>query len=709
MPPSKFLFSGFQYFLISILCVAKEYDTLIETSLLVNLDASVENSNRRYSTSYQQFGKENLIDDELNAASISPNPDLSSSLELVYNTLDENSLFDAFDHTLSYSIDLKNNGSYGDPEVSSSVLKDNLNIAINSCIKRAEDLDIDIRTIAENISSRTIENFIVNPKGVSNWSGSTPQWLETLAEIVTTSSLNSFTLQNQETIIPLFSEVFTDSVLDLYNEDSNNPNFHSTNLYPGIETVSNDPSIANEVMLFGGDTDGFYKFDPLKTKIFASSTSGLVKVAAQQSIVSSNVNPIGFEGLALTMNAIDSIGQSYFNFLKTFDDDHTLFTYELTKSFALGASTAALNTALDNTNQSENVTPEIFLEFASEQIGKTVMLNSLDSPNLSIVELAEASAIGNAIGTQFTTISYNEHNLDPKFAGFNRDTYARISSKGMARGTIASISEKIENFSTKENKNQDSLVSEVASHSAKGSVYGNTTLAIYNPTPKELLSIISNSARGAAEGSTNVLSLNNVDKSQGTTEDVVVQVARASAHGSALATAFGMVALNDAMPDTLSYDRKTIAAIESASYGSAYGAITGAITSGVPDTVIIKQASTQGATEGALIGSGLGTTETVEDFNEEGTSYQDVELASKKNIIKAVAESSSNASSSAGEGRATKTIRSNSKNMILLMRKFNINPRTTNPTRIYQKQKSQDREFDSDFPLTDKFRAASPI
>lgn len=709
MPPSKFLFSGFQYFLISILCVAKEYDTLIETSLLLNLDASVENSNRRYSTSYRQFGKENLIDDELNAASISPNPDLSSSLELVYNTLDENSLFDAFDHTLSYSIDLKNNGSYGDPEVSSSVLKDNLNIAINSCIKRAEDLDIDIRTIAENISSRTIENFIVNPKGVSNWSGSTPHWLETLAEIVTTSSLNSFTLQNQETIIPLFSEVFTDSVLDLYNEDSNNPNFHSTNLYPGIETVSNDPSIANEVMLFGGDTDGFYKFDPLKTKIFASSTSGLVKVAAQQSIVSSNVNPIGFEGLALTMNAIDSIGQSYFNFLKTFDDDHTLFTYELTKSFALGASTAALNTALDNTNQSENVTPEIFLEFASEQIGKTVMLNSLNSPNLSIVELAEASAIGNAIGTQFTTISYNEHNLDPKFAGFNRDTYARISSKGMARGTIASISEKIENFSTKENKNQDSLVSEVASHSAKGSVYGNTTLAIYNPTPKELLSIISNSARGAAEGSTNVLSLNNVDKSQGTTEDVVVQVARASAHGSALATAFGMVVLNDSMPDTLSYDRKTIAAIESASYGSAYGAITGAITSGVPDTVIIKQASTQGATEGALIGSGLGTTETVEDFNEEGTSYQDVELASKKNIIKAVAESSSNASSSAGEGRATKTIRSNSKNMILLMRKFNINPRTTNPTRIYQKQKSQDREFDSDFPLTDKFRAASPI
>ena len=77
MSPSKFLFSVSQYFLISILCVAKEYDTLIETSLLVNLDTSVENSNRRYSTSYQEFGKENLINDELNADSSSPNPDLA--------------------------------------------------------------------------------------------------------------------------------------------------------------------------------------------------------------------------------------------------------------------------------------------------------------------------------------------------------------------------------------------------------------------------------------------------------------------------------------------------------------------------------------------------------------------------------------------------------------------------------------------------------
>ena len=81
-----------------------------------------------------------------------------------------------------------------------------------------------------------------------------------------------------------------------------------------------------------------------------------------------------------------------------------------TKSFALGVSTAAKD-CLENTNLNSN--SGIFLEFASEQIGKTVMLNSLDFPNLSISELARH--LQSVIGTQFTTISYNQHNLDPKF------------------------------------------------------------------------------------------------------------------------------------------------------------------------------------------------------------------------------------------------------------------------------------------------------
>jgi hypothetical protein len=186
-------------------------------------------------------------------------------------------------------------------------------------------------------------------------------------------------------------------------------------------------------------------------------------------------------------------------------------------------------------------------------------------------------------------------------------------------------------------------------------------------------------------------------------------VARASAHGSALAATFGVAALDNARPDTLSYDRKTIAALESASFGSAFGAITGAINNGVPDTVVIKQASQQGSTEGALIGAGLGTKHNEDFFMAENKSYLDAELNSKRYIIKVVEESSSNAAVSANSSRATKTIRTNSKNMMMLMRKFNINPRTTNPTKIFQKRQQDKKSFDADFPFEANFKAASPI
>ena len=123
--------------------------------------------------------------------------------------------------------------------------------------------------------------------------------------------------------------------------------------------------------------------------------------------------------------------------------------------------------------------------------------------------------------------------------------------------------------------------------------------------------------------------------------------------------------------------------------------------------MVIKQASKQGSTEGALIGSGFGTKHDIEFFEE--NSYSDVELNSKKNIIKVVANSSNNAAISANTGRASKSVKTSSKNMMMLMRKFNINPRTTNPTKIFQKRQQDKKSFDEDFPFEDNFKAASPI
>lgn len=704
--PSSFRFSLFWIFSCAEILFADGTSTLIETSLLVNIDDAVETSARRYSSSYQSFGKENLISQEIDNSSLITNSDLGTSLDLIFATLSEEELFDALDHAISYTIDLKNNGSYGDTKIANQVIEDNLHLAIISCIKRSVALNLGTETTLQNISTRVIENFVLNDKAILNWQDTAPEWIENLSKTFIKSTLDSNLPLTETELFDIASKTFTGSVLSLYNVNQEGGKFNVIQLYPGIEPVTNEPSLASETMLFGGDTEGYYKFDPIKTKIISSTATGLISVATEKAIIASITEPEAYDQVII--NTINSINQSYFDFVNKIDGDHSLFINESCKSIAMGIASSSLKAMFDYGNQSENLSTENFIEKITSHIASSSITSSLNSPGISISALAESIANGVALGTQLTTVINNENSYKDSLQGLNRDTFAMHSSKGVAQGTIKATSLNIDQIVANSGKKPDSLISEIASHSAKGSVYGNTTIGIYNKPPKELLSIINLSAQGAAEGSTNVLELNNVDKSQEATEDVVVQVARATAHGSSLAAAFGMSMLDAAKPDKLSYDRKTIAAVESASYGSAYGAIMGSINNGTPDTVVIKQASKQGSTEGALIGAGLGTRHDEDFFNAEDKSYIDAELNSKKNIIKVVADSSSNAANTANTSRATKTIKSNSKNMIMLMRKFNISPKTTNPSRIFQKNKSS-INFDSDFPLKDEFRAASPI
>ena len=279
-------------------------DTLIESSLLLQIDKSVESSERRYSSSFTPFGSEASISLQYDNDNLLPNQDLFASLSSIYDTLDENTLFDAFDHSLSYSIDLKNSGAYGD-NYSEKVLKDNLYAAISACIQRSESLNIDAETVFTNISDRVIGNFIINPKGILNWESSAPEWLEDLSQIFLTSALNSSESYNDSEVVTSVSGAFTDSVLELFNLDPISGNYSSVHIYPGIEQVSNNPSIANPTMLFGGDKEGYFKFDPLKTQILSSCAAGLVKASATKALINSNVNIEGSE--ILVESALDSI------------------------------------------------------------------------------------------------------------------------------------------------------------------------------------------------------------------------------------------------------------------------------------------------------------------------------------------------------------------------------------------------------------------
>ena len=350
--------------------------------------------------------------------------------------------------------------------------------AVDACIQRAVALNIPVETTLSNISSRIIGNFLINQKGISSWGGLGPEWLESLSYAFISSSLNSSLSYDALDIVSEGCAAFTDAVLELYNLDPNNNDLKSSNIFPGIDTVSNNPSTAYDIMLFDGNIIGHYKFNPLKTKILSSSTNGLVKASTEIALINSNLD------LEISKNMVketlNSICNSYFNFLSQNVGDHSLFAYELSKSFSLGSAAAVLTTAEEFADKSEVFTVESFIEFATSEIGKSTIENSLDFTSISIPILAESISNGTALGIQYSTILRNQ-SLENKFAGINRDIYAKFSSKGIAKGSIEAVSLNIDRFTANSNSPPDLLISEIASHTAKGSVYGNTTLAVYNP------------------------------------------------------------------------------------------------------------------------------------------------------------------------------------------------------------------------------------
>ena len=245
----------------------------------------------------------------------------------------------------------------------------------------------------------------------------------------------------------------------------------------------------------------------------------------------------------------------------------------------------------------------------------------------------------------------------------------------------------------------------MASQAAKGAMIANVANVIYFGEDDELLPIINFSAQGATYGATKTLALNNVEKPQGLTEDLTVEVARTSSHGSSLGATFAAVGLKSANPVTNENDTVSNKSVQAVAYGATIGSILGASESGNGDPIVVKQASKQGVTEGSLIGSGFATDYQESFFVE--NDVEDMELAAKKNILSSINSMNADASLEAMNSLATKKVKTSSRDMLLLIRKFNISPNTTNPATIYQrptKKKSGD-----DFPFTDKFPAATPI
>jgi len=156
-------------------------------------------------------------------------------------------------------------------------------------------------------------------------------------------------------------------------------------------------------------------------------------------------------------------------------------------------------------------------------------------------------------------------------------------------------------------------------------------------------------------------------------------------------------------PDAKENDRQTVDNLSAASFGATFGAIQGRKEQDLSDIdagktenkasdkinlTEITQSSKQGATEGALAGAKLALG--LEDTSSEN-------LGSKGVILKAInnanAQASSNANSSLSTASSTPNgsqlvgnpLRTSSKDMLLLMRKFGINPRYTNAATMFKR------------------------
>ena len=236
-----------------------------------------------------------------------------------------------------------------------------------------------------------------------------------------------------------------------------------------------------------------------------------------------------------------------------------------------------------------------------------------------------------------------------------------------------------------------------------GSLIGNVGISIYYPNPLDRLALINSAAQGATVGSITGVSAFDLTK-EDATETFDIEIARSSSNGAAFGATFETIALTDANPKDFSSDSTTINVVQAVTYGSTFGAITAGndpdVGAPAADAVIFKQATKQGSIEGSLNGASLGTGSSEENIDTN-------DLRSRSSIVIAAASTNSQAAADASSSMATKAIRTSTSDMLMLMKKFNINPRLTNPTKIFNSNTSDNEE--DNFLFEDNLNVASPI
>jgi hypothetical protein len=638
---------------------------------------------------------------------ISVADDFVTSLTSIYDSMPSDSLVDGVDYAIDYLAANKNLLGLSDASLILAIKS-----VYSAFIQSAVNSNLDLTDALKDIPFRSLQNII--PERINLWNQDAPKWSKSLAQALVEAISESSYTGDKNALIGTASHSTVTGVLKLIKEST----VEADGFYPGIETINTSRTETNDiVMKFDGTLEKFKNFDPAKTRILEFAAKGLADgvFLNNTTLDSQNIKAfsreLGFNATAGAMEYLHSLG-----------DDQSLFAYEISKTIASGLSLGAVYAS---TSQAAYVTdnlPAIVAEEMSRAVSEGAIKQSLILGNgYSLNRLAETTAFGSSMGAQLASVADKSWDYDDEWASSGRHLLAEATSKGSASGalnagigftasqadvdagratTLNEFVKFIENDDTipdTEFKTTRKELLGIANGSAVGSLLGNTAFAVYYPTL--LQPIINYSSQGATSGGILASNLSQVDKLQGVTEQFEIEIARALAHGAAMGAVFQIVGLkDDSMPDKRTFDVETISAVEAVTYGSTFGAITGGIQAG-EDAIIIKQAIHQGSKEGASAGValGLGVSETFADT---------LTTRSQASINAAVRNANDKAAADANSNMAVKTVQASSRDILQLMRLYNISPKYTNPSGIFSdpNRKAQDKNL-----FKDPFTVASPI
>jgi hypothetical protein len=563
--------------------------------------------------------------------------------------------------------------------------------------------------LAKLLPSVVIETFI--PIASRSWKVSAPDLAKSLSEGMARGTIdaNFPNPPDRKKLMGLVSEGTITATMDRMKTAT--LNIADFGFYPGIDPIDpSDPSTttsdATTTMMLGGNPKE-PRFHPDKTRILEYVANGLAYGALATAKLSGNILSVDVPALAEKIGA--GAAKAAVEFMADMplgqeaNSNHHLFTYEIIKSIASGASLGSIMVSSSHKPWKIEKLPEQVAERVSYGVASAAIESNLikqwpNNKKADVALLGEAAAFGSSMGAQFATVfdpgadNYSawDYELYGKKASYDRIALAEATSKGSAQGAIAKAANSNDTASSRQE------ILKLARGSAMGSVLSNIAMAIYYET--DLQSVIMASSQGSAYGSLTADNLYKIEKPQGQTEEFEVELARASANGATAGALFEVVSLLDAKPDIRRADIDSINSAKSATYGSTLGAILGGDKAG-QDSVAIKQAVEQGSTEGSLDGVALA-------MGHDANNVGQANIKSTASIKKAVGIGNAQAANKAASEMATKTIKASASDMLLLMQKYNISPGTTNPGFVFPNPKKKGEE---DFLFEEKFPVASPI